>query len=65
MSDIDDSLMVDIYYFSIQIHSQYKKSHVLLHDSFQNYLLNFANENLISWVFPHKRALQPKSQDPL
>ena len=48
MSDIDDSLMVDIYLFSIQIHSQYKKSHVLLHDSFQNYLLNFATQKRLA-----------------
>ena len=39
-----------IYLHSIQIHSQYKKSHVLLHDSFQNYLFNFSDENLISYT---------------
>ena len=59
-------LIRHIYLFSIQIHSQYKKSHVSLHDSFQNYLFNFPNENLnLYGYFPHKRALQPKSQDPL
>lgn len=42
------AISASIYLFSIQIHSQYKKSHVSLHDSFQNYLLNFADENLNS-----------------
>ena len=59
-------LIRHIYLFSIQIHSQYKKSHVSLHDSFQNYLLNFPDKNLNLLAFyQSKRALQPKSQDPL
>ena len=50
-------LIRHIYLFSIQSHSQYKKSHVSLHDSFQNYLFNFPNKNLILWAFPHKKSL--------
>ena len=49
-----------IYLFSIQSHSQYKKSHVLLHDSFQNYLLNFADKNLNSCAFSNQKEPPPK-----
>ena len=50
-NDTNYNPLSQLYIYSpFKSNSQYKKSHISLHDSFQNYLFNFPDKNLIQLV---------------